>query len=287
MHKRTLNLILFVVLSVVAVAVCRPDVAYAEIKFGILPRLSSEVLYGMFKPLAEYLSKETGEKVSIMIPKDFDAFKEGVKKGQFDMAFANPLIYIQLKKEVNITPLVLQVEPKAGRKFRGIIFARNDSGIQKIQDLKGKKLVAMNEDSPAAYMFQRVLISNSGVDFKKDITLLPFAGKGDKVVAAVFNKEADAGCLREEDLEKMKNKIDITQLKTVAYTEYIPNWPIFVALKTDKAVAAKIKAALLKLKTDDPEMARILVAPNLTGFASVSDNEYDTLRHAAKAAGSF
>ena len=50
------------------------NAASAEIKLALLPRLSAMEMNAMFTPLAEYLSKETGEKVSLVIPKDFEAF---------------------------------------------------------------------------------------------------------------------------------------------------------------------------------------------------------------------
>jgi len=62
-------------------------VASAEIKFGILPRLSAMELNTMYSPLAEYLSKEVGEKVTLVISKDFDAYNTMVANGQVDMGF--------------------------------------------------------------------------------------------------------------------------------------------------------------------------------------------------------
>ncbi len=275
------------VLVLSAVAAGMPGTASAEITFGILPRLSSEVLYGMFKPLAEYLSKETGEKVSIVIPKDFTAFKEAVRTGQVDLAFANPLVYVQLKKVAPISPLALAVESKAGRRFRGIIIARTDSGIGKVQDLKGKKIVFVEKDSAAGYIFQLLHLSNAGLNVKSDFTTLPFAMKHDKVTMAVFNKEADAGGIREDDLEKMKNKVDLSQIKIVAYTDYYPNWPMFVTSKMHKTAAMKIRDALLRIKPEDAETSRILVAAGLTGFTPIGDKDYDQLRKAARVAGVF
>jgi phosphonate transport system substrate-binding protein len=261
--------------------------ASAEIKFGILPRLSAVELTTMFTPLTEYLTKETGEKVSLVIPKDFDAFKAMVAAGQIDMAFANSIVYIQLKKDVAVDPLALSAEKKAGTKFRGIIIARKDSGIEKIQDLKGKKLIFVDEDSAGGYIFQMLLLNKAGFDVHKDFTRLPFAKKHDNVTMAVFNKAADAGGIREDDLDKMKDKVDLSQIKIVAYSDYFPNWPVFATTKLNKGAASKIKAALLKLKPGDPESERILSAAKLTGFATVSDKDYDLLRQAAKLVGAF
>ncbi len=279
-------------ISVMAVMLCAliilvPCLSSAEVTFGILPRLSVEVLYNMFKPLAEYLTKETGEKVNIVIPKDFDAFKDAVRAGQIDIGFANSLIYVQIKKDTNINPLVLASEPKAGTKFRGIIIARKDSGINDVKDLKGKKLVFVEKDSAAGYIFQMMMLNKEGLDVNRDFTILPFAKKHDKVTMAVLNKEADAGGIREDDLEKMATRLDISQIKIVGYSEYYPNWPMFATSRLDKNTASKIRAALLKLKSNDAESERILKAAMLVGFESVSDKNYDQLRQAAKLVGAL
>ena len=89
----------------------------------MLPRLSAMELHTMFSPLAEYLTAATGEKVSLVIPKDFEAFKQAVKAGQLDMGFANSLVYVQLKKDQNLEPLAVSSEAKSGKRFRGIIIA--------------------------------------------------------------------------------------------------------------------------------------------------------------------
>jgi len=239
--------------------------AAAEIRFGALPRLSPAELQDMYSPLAEYLGKETGEKVTIVVPKDFEAFKAAVKAGRVDIAFANPLIYVQVKEKSNIEPLALSSEVKSGTRFRGIIIVRKDSGFSTLQDLKGKKFIFVD----------------------KDISLLPFAKKHDNVTAAVFNKTVDAGGIREDEMDKAKDKLDISQLRIVAVTDYFPNWPLFATAKLNPGLAAKIKAALLKLKPNDPQNEKILGPARLTGFVPVSDKDYDDLRKAAKIAGAL
>lgn len=276
-----------VALSVMVTAIAFPDIAFAEIRFGILPRLSATELTTMFAPLAEYLGQETGEKVSLVIPKDFDAFKALVKNGDVDLGFANSVIYVQLNKDVAVDLLAVSAEQKGGTKFRGIIIARKDGGIETVQDLKGKKLIFVEKDSAAGYIFQMLLLSKSGLDVEKDFTTLPFAKKHDNVTMAVFNKAADAGGVREGDLDKMKDKVDLSQLKTVAYTEYFPNWPVFANSRLKGETAAKVKAALLKLKPGAAETEKILGPAKLTAFGPVADKDYDQLRDAARIAGAL
>jgi len=272
---------------VMALGWFRPGTASAEIKLGLLPRLSATEMTTMFTPLAEYLSRETGEKVSLVIPKDFDAFKALMASGQADMGFANPLVFVQLKKNDASLDLLGLSSEKSGTKFRGIIIARKDSGIEKVQDLKGRKLIFVEEDSAAGHIFQMLTLSKAGLDVKKDFVKLPFAKKHTNVALAVFNKAADAGGIREDDLEKMKEVVDLAQLKVVAYTDYYPNWPVFSTKKMNKATAEKVKAALLKLKPNSPEAQQVAGPAKITGFAPVIDKDYDLLRQAAKVAGAM
>lgn len=279
---------LFATLLLVIVVLCgMQSTASAEIKFGILPRLGTVEMFNMFNPLADYLTKETGEKVTLVIPKDFDAFEAMVKAGQVDMGFANSIVYIQLKKVTNLDPLALSAEKIGGTKFRGIIIARKDSGIEKVQDLKGKKLIFVDESSAGGYIFQMLLLHKTGLEANKDYTRLPFAKKHDNVTMAVFNKAADAGGIREDDLDKMKDKVDLSQIKIVAYTDYFPNWPVFATPKMNKTTAAKVHDALLKLKPNDPAADKVLGAAKLTGFAATADKDFDLLRQAAKVVGAY
>ena len=287
MRQRSSSFVMVVVLTGFALWAALPGTAAAEIKLGILPRLSAVEMTTMFSPLADYLSKETGEKVTLVIPKDFTAFKDAVTAGQVDIAFANPLIYVELKKNVNLEPLGLSSELKSGTRFRGIMVARKDSGIEKLQDLKGKKLIFVDKDSAAGYIFQMLLLSKAGLNVQKDFIQLPFAKKHDNVMMAVFNKAADAGGIREDDFDKMKDKVDLSQLKIIGYSDYFPNWPLFSAPKLAKGTEAKIKAALLKLKPNDPRSEAVLGAAKLNGFVAVSDKDYDELRKAAKVAGAL
>jgi len=286
--NRSVRVVVLMFLLVMIVITCAlPGTAAAEIRLGILPRLSATGMSSMFTPLADYLTQEIGEKVTIVIPKDFDAFKAEVKAGHVDLGFANSIVYVQLKKDMALDPLAVAAEQKGGTKFRGIIIVRKDSGIEKVQDLKGKKLIFVEKDSAAGYVFQMLTLSKAGLDVQKDFTTLPFAKKHDNVAMAVFNKAADAGGIREDDLEKMKDKVDLAQIKIVAFTDYYPNWPLFASPKLDKGKAAKIRAALLKLKPNDPQSIKIVDAAKLVGFAAVSDKDYDEMRKAAKVAGAL
>jgi phosphonate transport system substrate-binding protein len=107
------------------------------------------------------------------------------------------------------------------------------------------------------------------------------------VVHAVFNKAADAGGIREDDLEKMRDRVDMSQLRIVGHTDYYPNWPMFATPTLSKDTRARIKSALLKLKSNEALFSNVLRPAGLAGFSGVSDSDYDQLREAAGLAGAW
>ena len=112
--------------------------ASAEIKFAILPRLSPTELYIMFKPLEEYLSKEVGENVSLVITKDFTEFAKIVETGQVDLGFANSLVYVQIKKNSDIKPLAMASEPSRVLNSAGLLSPGRTAISTELKISKGK-----------------------------------------------------------------------------------------------------------------------------------------------------
>lgn len=281
--KRTVLLVLIIVFTLLSLL----NIAAAEIKFGVLPRLSAAEMTAMFTPLAEYLSNELKEKVTLVIPADYEAFKMMLSKGEFQIALSNPIIYIQLRKTQELEPLALMAEAKGGTRFRGIIIARRDSNIEKIQDLKGKKLIFVDKNAAGGYIFQMSLLSKAGFNVKKDFITLPFAKKHDKVAVAVFNRSADAGGIREDDFSKMGDDVDLTQLKIIAFTDFYPNHTVVASPNLDGAKVEKIKAALFRLMLTDQKAEKVLNAAKIVGFGKVSDRDFDKLREAVKLTGVY
>ena len=256
-----------------------PTVGHAaEIKFGLLPTQPEKRLIEMFTPLAQYLEKETGMKVKLLIPKDFDAYTKQAIAGDFDIGYANPNIYIDIKKSVP------QVEPLAvvTGKLKGVFIVAEDSPIKSIKELQGKKVSFVDTGSAAGYVAQMLELQRVGI--KKESMTITFAGKPPKVAEAVRDGKADAGGMPEG---VFKNLPFVDMMRVIGKTIDLPNWPVHTTKITDKNVAAKVKDAFLKLKPLSAQADRTLKEANIAGFVPTSDKDFDPMREAAKAAGVF
>lgn len=281
--KRRLKL----TLVLVTLAGVAAEPVRAEVKLGILPRLSATEMNTMLAPLAEYLSQEIGDKVVLVIPKEFADFKDLVARSQVDLGYSNPLVYVQLRRDANVEPLAVASEPKVGVRFRGVIVTRKDGGLATLRDLKGKKLIFVDKDSPGGYLFQLVLLRKAGLDPERDFTTLPFAKKHDNVLLAVLNKAADAGGVREPDFEKLKGSMNLDALRVIGYTDNMPGWTAFATTRAGETLAGRVKQALLKLRPGSPEALSVLERASLDGFAPTADKDFDRIREAARLAGAY
>jgi phosphonate transport system substrate-binding protein len=274
--------VLLVVLFFIA---CLPFASLAtELKFGLLPRLAEKEMIDGFTPLAKYLEKELGVKVTLVVPKDFDTWTKEAKAGAYDIAYTNPYLYVVVKKDVKDAEVIaIASEPEIGTKLYGTIIVKKDSPIKTIADLKGKTVAATDPGSAGAYLVQMLMLQKAGL--KKDDVKVIFEKRRDQVAEAVLAGKAVAGFVRDDDVEKLKVGPD--HFRRLGKSDPIPNWPIFIAKKMDPAMASKIKTAILKLKPGDLQSIKILAPARTDGFVPASDKDFAGMVEAAKAAGAY
>ncbi|MBN1302612.1 MAG: phosphate/phosphite/phosphonate ABC transporter substrate-binding protein [Melioribacteraceae bacterium] len=260
----------------------------AQIKVGILPRLSASEMTEMFKPLVSHLSAELGQEVEMVIPKDFDTYMKMLKSGEFDYAYANPNVYVEAKNSLGegVEPLVLAVETGSGKTFSGCFLVKKGSPLKSVSDFKGKKMIFVDEKSAGGYLTQVTELVKAGI-LKKDIKLLPFAKKHTNVALAVQNGVADVGGIRTQDFDKIKNTVNIPDVIILTETVAIPNWPLFKLPKARQEINNKMKEALLKLQPGAAKSISVLKSAKLDGFVETSDSDFDSMREVAKAKAEF
>lgn len=255
-----------------------------ELKFGLLPRLEQKEMTEGFTPLAKYLERELGVTVTLVIPKDFDTWTKEAKAGAYDIAYTNPYLYVLVKKDIkDVEPIAIASETESGKQLIGTIIVKKDSTIKSIKDLKGKTIAATDPGSAGAYLVQMLMLQKAGLK-KEDVKII-FEKKRDPVAQAVLDGKANAGFIRDDDVEKLKAGAD--KFRKLGESDPIPNWLIFIAKKMDPAMASKIKAALLKLKPGDLKSITVVAPAKLDGFVPTSDEEFNVMRKAAKAAGTY
>ena len=242
------------------------------IKVAILPLYSAITLFERFDPLMRYLTKKTGYEFRLVIPKDFEAFFTTVEQGEVHFSYSNPYIYIQLADKGNLTAFANTIMEDSGDIFRGIIITHKDSTIKTLEDLRGQDVMVVSYKSAGGFLAQKLLLSENGIDVFKDLRLSE-GKRQEEVILNVYRRKADAGFVRESALDVLKEEMDLHEIRIIATTPYIANWPFAAGPETDGSMTLLVRKYLLEL--DD---RRILSAAGITRFKAADDRDFDALR---------
>lgn len=250
----------------------------AVLRFGRIPFLNSRDMVAGHEKLMAYLQRELGvSSVRLVLTPDYDELTRFMKEGKIDVGWFGTLNYPQAREQSGCEA-ILKVKRFGSASYRGIIVTRKDSGIQTLQDLKGRSFAFTEPSSASGYFYPRVMLMSAGVDPDKDLKAQCIKGH-DKVVYNVFLGKFDAGAVYDDAREKLASPEQRESVAVLARTRDIPSEPIVVRKGLSPPLVRKLKAALLKLKASDPEGKAILdKTGNVQGFVEASDADYDPVR---------
>jgi ABC-type phosphate/phosphonate transport system substrate-binding protein len=244
-----------------------------------------------FVPLTRYLSDKVGVEF-VMVPVDTHDFEKRFNQGEFAFTHTNSLLYIVLKERNNLKLLASEKRGNFGSRSGGAIIARKGSGIEKLEQIKGKKFAFGPMLAPTGYLAEYDLMLRSGIDPEKDFasyTIPTGSYKHEKLIYGVMFGEYDVSAATLMDLEVMtkEGKITADDFTILAQTPLIPYCTFAAAANTDQALFEKVKKALLELKPSDTadvdgERVKVLKAAWIDGYEELTDKDYDAVRDMAK-----
>lgn len=263
------------------------------IRIGFMICDSYELSKARFAPFVAYLSEKTGRKFEMILANTFE-FEELMKNNKIDFFHVNSIVAIILKERFNADLLGVDIRGRNGYRATGTIIARKGSGIETIEDMRGKTMLFGPAMAPFGYMAQFSLMLKNGFD--PDVDLASYAipagsAKHDKVLYGVFYGKYDLGAAPRIDLDRMLNEhiFTLDDFNIIAESEAMPYCTIGASPSVDSALKQRVKELSLNLKKDesvlvDGEVLKVLDRMLLDGFAPVVDSEYDIIRENLKLA---
>ena len=164
------------------------------IKVALVPSLDTKKLMASGEKLSQLLKKETGLKYKISVPTSYTTVITAMGANNVDVGFLSPLPYVLAHDQYGVKVVLVTVRDNS-IKYHAAIITRTDSGINKLIDLKGKRFAYGDPVSTSGCIYPKHLIRTNGYDPEKFFSNVIFAGAHDKVVMAVYNKQADAGAI--------------------------------------------------------------------------------------------
>jgi phosphonate transport system substrate-binding protein len=275
---------LFLALALGALAGAPPArAAETALHLVLTPSQKPTDLLAAGEEFGRALGKLVGATVRVTVASDYAAVVEALRNRTADLAFVHPVGYVLANREAKA--MIIARNLWHGKSaFTSRFFVRIDSGVKRLEDLRGKTIAFVDPASSSGYVYPMVLLIQRGLvrgrDPKTFFRDVVFSGAHDASMRALLNGHVDAiasfDLAREQYLGDPAERERITW---VAETEPIPEAGIAGRAGLDPATLARVRAALLQIR--GPAYAPLLKRLyEIDGFAPADDHDYDPVRAA-------
>lgn len=252
------------------------------LRVSMVPNTDPGKIVRESQPLVAYLERETGAKVELTVPTNYAAVVEAVANDQVDVAYLGGFTYVQASRRAGVRPLV---QRERDRNFHSVFITRPGSGINGLEDLKGRTFAFGDVNSTSGHLMPEYFMRQAEVD-PEVIAKAIYTGGHDATALAVANGKADAGAMDEAVFERMtkEGRLDASKVRVFYTTPPFFDYVWAARRGLDPRLAEKFSDAFLKMSAD-PAQKPLLDLLGADGYAKADDSDYDKLRQAARDAG--
>ncbi|MBI3774299.1 MAG: PhnD/SsuA/transferrin family substrate-binding protein, partial [Gammaproteobacteria bacterium] len=137
-----------------------------ELTLGVHPFKPPTLLMKAFTPLGNYLSERLGRPVVVQISKDYRSHIDLAGSDKLDIAYLGPAQYVHMTEKYGKKRMLARQAIAGSPTFHGKIFVRDDSPIQTLLDLRGKRIALGDPNSTMSYLLPRYLLLEAGLAAK-------------------------------------------------------------------------------------------------------------------------
>jgi phosphonate transport system substrate-binding protein len=229
-------------------------------------------------PLKDYLAKQMGREVNLVIPTNYNATVEALGNGSLDFAYLGALTYVKAQRQYGVIPLVQRT---SDQQFHSLFITGADSSIKTLQDLKGKQFAFGDINSTSGHLIPFLELKQAGINVDADLKFR-YSGSHPATAKAVEAGAVDAGALDESVYNAMiaDGKLDKSKVRVFYTSKPFVDY-VWVARKdVSKELQEKFVQSFLRLKQgQDDQVLQILRGKS---FVRANDEEYAPVRRVAE-----
>lgn len=262
--------------------------ADAPLVLALTPSRDPTALQEAGDAFAKTLTRLSGVPIRAQVASDYAGVVEALRSRRVDLAFVHPVGYVLANREAGCLILVRDIW-QGKTAYTARFYVRKGSGIERLEDLRGKTIAFVDPASSSGYIYPMVMLIQRGLvrdrDPKTFFKEALFAGTHEAALQSVVHGRVDATASFDKAPElHLKDPALIGRLAVVGETPEIPEAGICARPGLPADPLARIKRALLSIK--GPEHAAVLKQIyNIDGFVEASDRDYEPVREAMKLMG--
>jgi len=246
-----------------------------ELLIGLEPEHNIFDQVERYRELSAYLADEFNIRIRLTIMSRYGEVLKRFKVRRLDGAFLSSYTAALAIKEFGLEPVVRPVNTDGSAFTQAYIFARHDSGITTVADMKGRSFVFVDPSTTEGYLFPVAFLKRHGVNDKDSfLSRYYFSGSHASAVSSVLDGRADIGSAKASAYNKQvaADPSIGTELSIIGRSPDLPETTL--CLKNDLGADLKERLVAAFVKMSETERGRkILKNMDALGFirADVSD----------------
>ena len=223
-----------------------------------------------------HLEKETGKKVKFFPVQSNAAEIEAMRSGRLHIAGFNTGSNPLAVNCAGFNPFTIMARKDGSFGYEMEILTYPGSGIEKVEDIKGKTLAFTSPTSNSGFKAPSALLK-SEFNMIKDRDFKPtFSGKHDNSILGVANKDYPAASIANSVKMRMisRNVIKADQVKVIYKSQTFPTTGFGVAHDLNPALRAKIKGAFFNFKWEGTSLEREFSKSKEGSFLEMNYKEF-------------
>jgi len=245
-----------------------------KLKVTIIPHRSNLGNEQAYAPVFKELENETGFNFEWLGSKTYDDVIEKITNQTADIGYVGPFAYVDAQDNSGVRLICRTLSKKKVEFYHSMIVTRQDSGINTIQDLKGKSFAFTDTKSTSGYLFPMAQLIKSDIQLD-DFSDVKYLKRHANSLLAVYKGHMDAGATSYTAIDKVA--IDFIELKILWKSEPIYRGPWIARKDLPDHQFYKIQKAMLKISQSD-QADKIFEGLTTKGFVEGKDSDYKNVR---------
>lgn len=251
---------------------CQSD--KVTVKLTIIPHrsnLGNEQAYATF---FSEMGKETGFDFQWVGSKTYDDVINKIKNKQADIGYVGPFAYVTANDSFGVRLICRSLSSKKVEFYHSMIVTRKDSGLKRLEDLRGKSFSFTDPKSTSGYLFPLAQLRKIGIS-EEDFSQVKFLKRHANSLLAVYKGHVDAGATSFTAFDKVDVNMD--EIEIIWKSEPIYRGPWIARKDLPEDVFKTIQQAMLKVGAPGKN-EKIFEELTTKGFIEGKDSDYDNVR---------
>lgn len=254
---------------------------------GLIPEENIFRAIQKHRPLEAYLGEKLGKKVKFTILSRYGDIVDRYVSRDMDGAFFGIYTSALAMEKLGVEPIVRSVNIDGSTTARGYIFARKDSDIRSVEDMKDKRAAFVDRATATGYIFAVAYLKENGIknidDFFSEYF---FTGSHESTIYSVLDGRADVGAAKGRVLERLTEKDPLIkdEIHIISKSISLPDNTLMISSDIDPETKEKLRNALLTMDRT-PRGAEILETLGIRKFIAARPEDFEVVNDLAAKAG--